>query len=660
MAVLLLLLSLLVGAVPVSAQDRPEPQADRAQDAGQARPVTIRITSPLGRTGVVTRVRIVAQIGIPEGITLSAVEFFVDGKLVGTASGSPYAVDWVDENPFERRDIVVQAGDSLGRVVRDSIVLPAFEVAEKTDVTRIVLETGVYDKEGRSISTLDASELHVLENDVEQPVDVVTHETVPTDVVLLVDNSQSMSRRIDFVRLASERFVRTLKKGDRVVVAPFNNRVGLITGPTDDAPTVAEAIASMRASGGTAVLDSLIEATDLLRNSEGRRAIVLMTDGYDENSAATLDEVKRAIELSQATVYIVGVGGVAGISLKGETMLKDIAEHSGGRVFFPTRESDLVGVASGIATDAHSRYLITYTPVNQNRDGLWRQIAVAVPEGYKVRTRAGYFAPPPPPIRPNIEFTVLDASRLYVDVTTEDLEVYEDGVLQKVDTFQEAVEPVAIVMALDSSGSMKNSADLVRTTARDFVLNVRPEDSLALITFADVPKFEHVLALNREWTLDAIGKYTPIGGTALYDALWNSMVHLKTVQGRRAVVVMTDGRDENNPGTAPGSTHTLDEILKLQRDVGAIVYGVGFGEKVDAPVLQRLADVSGGQAFFATNAADLATQFKRVVEGLRRRYVLSYTSTNTKHNGDWRNVEIRVPGRGYVTASGGGYYAPKQ
>jgi Ca-activated chloride channel family protein len=247
-----------------------------------------------------------------------------------------------------------------------------------------------------------------------------------------------------------------------------------------------------------------------------------------------------------------------------------------------------------------------------------------------------------------------------VDVTTEDLEVYEDGVLQKVDTFQEAVNPVAIVMALDASGSMKNSAELVRTTARDFVLNVRPEDSLALITFADAPKFEHVLALNREWTLDAIGKYTPLGGTALYDALWNSMVHLKTVQGRRAVVVMTDGRDENNPGTAPGSVRTVEEILKLQRDVGAIVYGVGFGEKVDASVLQRLADVSGGQAFFTANAADLGAQFKRVVEGLRRRYVLSYTSTNTTHNGNWRNVEIRVRGTVFVVASGGGYFAPKQ
>ena len=231
---------------------------------------------------------------------------------------------------------------------------------------------------------------------------------------------------------------------------------------------------------------------------------------------------------------------------------------------------------------------------------------------------------------------------------------------QKVDTFQVAVDPVSIVMALDSSGSMKKATETVKSTAIDFVREVRPEDNLALITFADRPTFAHVLATERQWTIDAINKYQAIGGTALYDAVWNSLLTLKGVAGHRVVVVLTDGRDENNPGTAPGSKHTLDEVLELMKEVGATVYGVGLGATVDRPVLETLARDSGGQAYFASDASSLGDQFRRVVESLRRRYVLGYTSTNSTHDGAWRTVEIRPRDPNYVVRTAGGYFAPAE
>jgi VWFA-related protein len=620
---------------------------------------TIRITSPLGRTGVSTRVRIVAQVHAAPSDVLSKLTFYVDGKLVGTADPSPYsAVDWVDENPFEKREIIVEAADATGRVIKDTVVLPAFEVNDKTEVTSILLETGVYDQAGRFINNLPPGAFAVKENGVAQKIDLVARETIPTNLVLLVDNSQSMSRRMDFVRLATERLAGALRRQDKVIVAPFNAHVGTITGPTNDAATISQAISMMKASGGTAFLDGLLESTSFLTGLEGRRAVILITDGYDENSSATIDAVIRAAEAAQVTVYVVGVGGVAGISLKGELMLRRIANETGGRIFFPPREPDLVAIADQVATDAHSRYLITYTPSNQKKDGVWRQVTVEVPDGYRVRTRAGYMPPRPPPIRPAVEFTVTDAARGFVTITAEDLEVLEDGAPQKVDTFQEAVDPVSIVMALDSSGSMKKAAEAVQKAARDFVLAVRPEDSLALITFADAPKFAHVLATNRQWSLDAIDKYVPLGGTALYDALFNSLMTLKSVPGRRAIVVLTDGKDENNPGTAPGSQHTFDEVLKLVKTVGAIVFPIGLGTKVDHPVLDQLAAASGGEALFPTDVTSLEAQYRRVVENLRRRYVLSYTSTNSNHDGEWRNVEIRSRSGDLTVATLGGYFAP--
>jgi Ca-activated chloride channel homolog len=629
---------------------------------GNEAPFSVRITSPLGRTGVVSRVRIVAQLHVGAGTAAPLyVRFLVDGQLVGTADAGPsYSVDWTDANPFERREITAVAEDAAGLVARDSIVLPPFEVSDQTDVMSVLLETGVYDRTGRFLSNLSADAFDVRENGVQQTVDLVAHETLPTTLLLLVDNSQSMSRRMEFVRAAAQRIAGSLRENDQVIVTPFKTHIGASTGPTNDRATIAEAIDAMQAGGGTAILDALEEATDLLRGRDGRRVIILVTDGYDENSITTMESALKRAEESEVTIYGVGIGGVAGISFRGEEMLRAMAERTGGRVFLPPRETDLASVSEGVAADAHSRYLITYTPSNQKKDGAWRGIEVEAQGAYRVRTRPGYFAPAPVPIRPAVEFTVKDAAHDYVDVTADDVQVLEDGIAQTVDTFQEAVDPVSIVMALDESGSMKKSAEAVKQAAREFVAAVRPEDSLALITFADKPMFQHTLATNRDWTLDAIEKYAPSGGTALYDALYNSLLHLRGVPGRHAVIVLTDGRDENNPGTAPGSEHTFAEVVNLMRTVGAAIYPIGLGTKVDRGVLEPLARESGGEANFPSDASSLAVQYRHVVENLRRRYVLSYTSTNSDHDGEWRKVTIHPRTDGLVVASAGGYFAPER
>jgi VWFA-related protein len=642
------LITVLVSAVGASAQD------------AEPAPITsVRITSPLGRTGLAGVVRIVAQVHAPPGVT-SPVRFFVDGALVGTATaGPPFAVEWADENPFERREIVAETEDPLGRTVRDTIALPAFEITDVTEVTSVLLEAGVYDKTGRFMSQLTPDAFRVTENGVPQSLDLVTREAMPTTLLLLVDNSRSMSRRMEFVHQAAGRLATSLRPMDKLIVAPFTSHIESVTGPTTDRGTIVAAIDAMQASGGTAIFDSLLDAVQLLDGIEGRRAVVLITDGYDEISVNDVDTALTAAARAQITVYVVGIGGVAGISLKGETTLRRVADQTGGRVFFPPREIDLVPVSEAVATDSHSRYLLTYTPSDQNKDGTWRGITVSVADGYRVRTRAGYFAPKPPPIRPTVEFTATDRQRAYVSITADDLEVLEDGVPQTVDTFQEAVDPVSIVMAVDGSGSMKKSAEAVREAANTFVDAVRAEDKLALITFSDKPSFAHLLSTNRDWSRAAIAQYQTSGGTALYDALWNSVMHLKPEAGRRAIVLLTDGRDENNPGTGPGSEHSLEDVLTLNKSVGATIFAIGLGTKVDRAGLERLAQETGGDAYFPATGGELADQYRQVVENLRRRYVLSYTSTHGAHDGSWRAVQIvpRMPGVQVKTL--GGYFAPE-
>jgi VWFA-related protein len=468
-----------------------------------------------------------------------------------------------------------------------------------------------------------------------------------------------MARRFDFVREAAGRVVSYLRSRDQVLVAPFSNSLGVMTGPTNDKDTVRDAISSIVAKGGTAIHDCLIEVAGRLSNVPGRRAVILVTDGYDENSKSSADEAMAALKKAQVTTYIVAVGGVAGISLKGERTLRAIATATGGGAFFPRREEDLADVYDTLTADAQNRYLITYTPSNQRLDGKWRRISLATTaEGRLVPSRDGYFAPKPPPIRPSLEFTVMDLKSRYLEVTRDDLIVLEDGVEQEIETFQEAVEPLSIVLALDASGSMKKSAQTVMDAARAFVLALRPADSLTVLMFADKSVVAHAPATNREWSLEAIGQYKADGGTALYDALYDSLQQLKGVKGRSAIVVLSDGRDEDLPGKAPGSVHAYEDVLRVLRETGVTTFTVGLGTKIDTPLLQELARLSGGQAYFPTDVSLLPEQYARVLENLSRRYILGYTSTNSARDGSWRKVEIRSRREGVLVAAKSGYFAP--
>ena len=163
-------------------------------------------------------------------------------------------------------------------------------------------------------------------------------QTLPTTFTLLVDGSQSMSRRIDMVRATASRLASKLRDGDMVVVAPFRLKIESVTGPTADAATIADAIAGIQATGGTAILDALASLPDYFARAEGRQVVILVTDGYDEHSRTKIEEAFKALQRIQATVYVVGIGGIAGISLRGEDLLRRVAKQMGGRAFFPLRE----------------------------------------------------------------------------------------------------------------------------------------------------------------------------------------------------------------------------------------------------------------------------------------------------------------------------------
>lgn len=606
-------------------------------------------------------VRVVAQVTTAPDTVLLPVRFFVDGALLDTDDqGPPFAVDWEDRNPFEPRVITVEASDTAGHTVRDSVTLEAHDIVEVSQVRSVLLEAAVYDQDNRFVHGLTPTDFNLREDGILESIDLVAKDAIPSTFGLLVDSSRSMSRSMPFVRQSAERLTTYLRPDDRVLVAPFAHGLKTITGPTNDQATVSDAIATIEAGGGTAILDSLVELAERLQRVPGRRAVILVTDGYDEDSDVSLEDALTTLHETDVAVYVVAIGGVAGIGLDGKKLLRQLASETGGMAFFPRRAYELGKVYDVLATDAQNRYVIAYTPSNQTLDGMWRGISLeSIADEYVLTgTRAGYFAPAPPPVRPSLEFTVTDTRGQYVAVSADDLVVLEDGVEQSVATFQEAVTPVSIVLTLDSSGSMKKATDSVIRAGKSFVESLRPDDALGMILFGDHPTFVHDLGTDRAESFDAIDAYHATGGTALYDALSEGLTRLQREAGRRAIVLVTDGRDEDNPGTGPGSLRTLDHVLGLLRETGATLFAVGIGPNVARSSLERLARESGGQAYFPADVSGLRADYERIVENLRRRFVLSYTSTNTTRDGAWREVDISPVSSEFSAVSTGGYFAP--
>jgi Ca-activated chloride channel family protein len=630
--------------------------------SAQAPESPVQITSPHGRIETSGPLRLVAQVRAEYVENVSAVRFFVDDALVGEDTEGPiYAVQWTDKNPFVPATIRVEAVGMDGVVGTDAVTLPGLDIKDEAEVASVLLDISVLDEEGQYVRGLTSEHFQVFEDDQTQTIDLVDAATVPTTHTLLVDTSNSMSYRFEFVRRAARRLASSMKPGDQMVVLPFASSLGPMTGPTADLNAVASAIETMKSGGGTAIADAILSASDVMENVDGRHIFVLFTDGYDEHSNAKLEQAMDAVRRLHGTLYTVGINGAAGMSIKGREGLKNLAAGTGGKAFFPTRDEELPVIHDRVASDVASRYLLTYTPTNQQRDGKWRAIRVSTGNpALSVKTREGYFSAEPPPVRPTLEFVARDSNRRPIEINPSDLIVVEDGVEQRVTTFQEVVAPVSMVMALDKSGSMRQEEEFVRSAAASFIDSLRPEDALGVLGFSDGADWLADIAPYRTWSRHAVSQYKTSGGTALYDGLGLALERLAPVKGRRAIVLLSDGKDEDAPGRGPGSKLTANDIFEQLAKTDVAIYAIGLGKGIDRPFLEKLAAMTNGEAYFPSDVTMLAADYKRVVEDLRRRYIVGYTSTNSTRDGKWRNVELKSRVDGLVIASRGGYDAPSK
>jgi VWFA-related protein len=271
----------------------------------------------------------------------------------------------------------------------------------RSTVEAVNLSVVVTDKKGRFVPDLTASDFLVSEDRVPQELAFFTAEITPVTLLLLLDASTSMRERVDEVKEAASNFVSKLWDGDQAIIADFNERVRFSSHFTNDIDRLVSTIQSLYPSGWTALYDSVLLSLEKVSEAEGRKALLVFTDGDDSRavgfgSESSSGDVVEGARASEVTIYSVGFegGGIGGGVNKG--FLKKLSEETGGSAFFPKGIGDLNASFEQIQDELHSQYRLAYVPSNLARDGEWRSISVRIKDrdDLVVRTRQGYYAVP--------------------------------------------------------------------------------------------------------------------------------------------------------------------------------------------------------------------------------------------------------------------------
>jgi Ca-activated chloride channel family protein len=260
--------------------------------------------------------------------------------------------------------------------------------------------------------------------------------------------------------------------------------------------------------------------------------------------------------------------------------------------------------------------------------------------------------------------TVVDRKgALVTDLVADDFEVREDGQLQTVKLFTrgdavEAAPPLRLGLLFDTSGSMEESIGFSRSAAIKFLNTVQEARDITLVDFDTEVRVVRYGQHDFARLVERIRKRKPDGNTALYDALGVYLDGASTEEGRRTLVLYTDGYDTS-------SSMAFSEAQALLRASDITLYAIGFVAHLSQREqfeqrhkLRTLAELTGGLAFFPTVIKDLDPTYEKIAAEIRSQFTLGYLSTNTRLDGSWRKVEIKVKRPGAKVRSRQGYFAP--
>ena len=270
----------------------------------------------------------------------------------------------------------------------------------RTDARLVLLHTSVIDKNGKLVTNIPQSAFKIFEDGVEQPIRLFRREDVPVSMGIIVDNSGSMTSKRARVAAAAMELVKQSNPDDEVFIVNFNDDAHFDQRLTGDVKKLEAALARMEARGGTAMRDALSKSIDYVKKNgkHDKKVLVVITDGNDNSSDITLEQVLRQAHNSDVLIYAIGLLNEeeAREARSAKRALKSLVDASGGLDYYPKSTSDVLEITPRVAHEIRNQYTLGYTSSNQALDGTFRQIKVTV-TGFghpTVRTRNGYYATP--------------------------------------------------------------------------------------------------------------------------------------------------------------------------------------------------------------------------------------------------------------------------
>src|SRR5215510_662898 len=250
-----------------------------------------------------------------------------------------------------------------------------------------------------------------------------------------------------------------------------------------------------------------------------------------------------------------------------------------------------------------------------------------------------------------LPISVLDKDGRPVNGLTKDqFQIFEDKIPQTIKTFKHEDIPLSLGLIIDNSGSMRNKRERVNSAALAFVRESNPDDETFIVNFDDSAYLEQDFTGSIGDLIDALDNIDARGETALYDAIYLSSEHVKNgKKDKKALLLITDGEDNV-------SKYGINKVIEALKQSKVTLYTVGLLEENDQrgglfkkppskkakDDLQKFAEITGGQAFFPKNLDEVEELVKHIAHDIRNHYTITYTPTNTKLDGSWREVTVKI------------------
>jgi VWFA-related protein len=282
------------------------------------------------------------------------------------------------------------------------------EVVFRSDTRLVVLHTTVVDSNGKLVTDLPQNAFKVYENNVQQEIRLFRHEDAPISLGLVIDNSASMRQKRQKVEAAALQLVKASNPQDEVFIVNFSDSAFLDCPFTNSIAKLQEGLARIDSRSTTAMRDAIGMSINYLKDNAklDKKILLLVSDGDDNMSESTLEQVIRQAQQAEVLIYAIGLLGEEdrGSARQAQKAIDTITETTGGESYYPKELAEVDQIALRVAHEVRNQFTIGYSPSNQALDGSLRQIRVTVdgPNRPVARTRTGYYATPESRAKPAV------------------------------------------------------------------------------------------------------------------------------------------------------------------------------------------------------------------------------------------------------------------